>query len=98
LAAAKAGETKTYDILLDDDSQLNVHHIILATGYRPNMENVAFLDRATILDALTTHDGFPALDTEFQTTLPNLYLTGLAATHDFGPNAPRRGSAVSASA
>lgn len=85
IIAAKAGENKTYDILLDDDSTFNVHHIILATGYRPNMHNVTFLERATILDALATNDGFPALDTEFQTNLPNLYVTGLAATHDFGP-------------
>lgn len=76
---------KTYDVLLDDDSQFNVHHILLATGYRPNMNNVAFLDRATILNPLQTIEGFPALDTEFQTSLPNLYVTGLAATRDFGP-------------
>jgi hypothetical protein len=67
------------------DSQLKVHRIILATGYRPNMRNVAFLDCATILDPLATVDGFPALAPEFQTNLPNLYITGLAATRDFGP-------------
>jgi hypothetical protein len=49
------------------------------------MDNVAFLDRATILDSLATVNGFPALDPEFQTNLPNLYVTGLAATRDFGP-------------
>jgi thioredoxin reductase len=76
---------KTYDVLLDNDRTLNVHHIILATGYRPNMQTVAFLDRATILDQLDTIEGFPVLDTEFQTNLPGLYVTGLAATRDFGP-------------
>jgi thioredoxin reductase len=75
----------TYDILLDDDSRFNAHHIILATGYQPEMRNVAFLDKASILDALATTEGFPTLDTEFQTNLPNLYVTGLAATRDFGP-------------
>lgn len=76
---------KTYAVLLDDGSKFNVHHIILATGYKPNMQNVGFLDRATILDTLATNEGFPALDTEFQTNLPGLYVTGLAATRDFGP-------------
>ena len=64
---------------------MHVHHIILATGYAPNMQNVAFLDRTTILHELQTLNGTPKLDTEFQTTLPNLYVTGLAAVQDFGP-------------
>ena len=74
-----------FKVLLDDDSSFNVHHIILATGYRPNMDHVAFLDRPTILNPLETAEGYPCLDTEFQTNLPGLYVTGLAATHDFGP-------------
>lgn len=85
LLAVNARGDRTYDVLLDDDSQFNVHHLILATGYRPNMNNVAFLDRATILNPLATTEGFPVLDTEFQTNLPNLYISGLAATRDFGP-------------
>lgn len=74
-----------YDVVLDDGSRLNVHRIILATGYLPDMRNVAILDRATILDRLRIVDGFPALDSEFQTSLTGLYVTGLAATRDFGP-------------
>ena len=72
-------------MLLDNDTMVNVHHTILATGYQTNMDNVAILDRATIRDTLATNEGFPALDTEFETRLPNLYVTGLAATRDFGP-------------
>ena len=75
----------TYDVLLDDNSKWDVHHVILATGYMPVMDNVAFLDRSTILEPLATVGGFPALDPEFQTNLPNLYVTGFAATRDFGP-------------
>ena len=85
IIGANARDDKTIDVALDDGEQCNVHHIILATGYKPEMKHVAFLDRATILDAMQTIEGFPALDAEFQTTLPNLYITGLAATRDFGP-------------
>lgn len=85
LVVVNTNAKKTFDVLLDDGAQFNVQHIILATGYKPNMQNVAFLDRATILDSLETVDGFPALDTEFQTNHKNLYVTGLAATRDFGP-------------
>jgi thioredoxin reductase len=85
IVAANSRGDNTYDILLDDDSKLNVHHIILATGYRPNIQNVTFLDRSTILDSLATVDGFPSLDPEFQTNHRNLYVAGIASTRDFGP-------------
>lgn len=85
IVAVNARKDKTYDVLLDDHSEFNVHHIILATGYRPNIQNVSFLDRDTILNPLATGEGFPALDENFQTNLPNLYVTGFAATRDFGP-------------
>jgi cation diffusion facilitator CzcD-associated flavoprotein CzcO len=85
IVSAQAHDADTCDVLLDDETRLNVHHIILATGYHPNMHHVAILDRATIRDPLATNEGFPALDPEFQTNLPNLYVTGFAATRDFGP-------------
>jgi cation diffusion facilitator CzcD-associated flavoprotein CzcO len=85
IESAGTRDDGTYDILLSDDSRCNAHHIILATGYAPAMDNVAFLDRSTILERLATVDGFPGLDPEFQTSLPNLYISGLAATQDFGP-------------
>jgi hypothetical protein len=85
IVSARTLADGTYDVLLDDDTTVNVHHIILGTGYLPNMQNVAFLDHATILQELQTLNGSPVLDTEFQTNLPNLYVTGLAAMQDFGP-------------
>jgi len=85
IVAVNARSDLTFDVLLNDDSTCNVHHIILATGYHPNMHNVAFLDRVTILNPLETVEDYPVLDTEFQSNLPNLYVTGLAATGDFGP-------------
>lgn len=85
IVAVNSKDDKTYDVLLDDDAQFNVHRIILATGYRPDIRRLSFLDRATIMDALAINDGFPALDTEFQTNLPNLYVNGIASTRDFGP-------------
>ena len=85
IESAGAHVNGTYEIRLSDNSRCNVHHVILATGYHPAMGNVAFLDRETILDRLATIDGFPLLDPEFQTNLPGLYVSGLAATRDFGP-------------
>jgi thioredoxin reductase len=70
---------------LSDGVKLRIDHVILATGYRVDMGNITFLDRATLLDAMQLIDGCPALDPEFQTRVPGLYVTGLAATRDFGP-------------
>jgi len=85
IASAGARNDGTFDVILNDGSRLNVHRIILATGYRPAMNAVGFLDGATIVNSLQTVDGYPALDPEFQTSLPHLFVTGLAATRDFGP-------------
>jgi cation diffusion facilitator CzcD-associated flavoprotein CzcO len=85
IVATRTAADGTYDVVLDDNTSVNVHHIILATGYLPNMQNVAFLDRTTILQELETLNGSPMLNTEFQSNLPNLYVTGLAAMQDFGP-------------
>ena len=85
IAAAKTLADGTYEVSLNDGTTLNVHRIVLATGYVPNMHNVAFLDGTTMLRELHMLNGSPLLDTEFQTNLPNLYVTGLAAMQDFGP-------------
>jgi len=49
------------------------------------MRNATFLDRTTILDAMQLVDGYAVLDPEFQTMVPGLYVSGFAATRDFGP-------------
>ncbi len=68
---------------LSNGVRLEVDHVILATGYRVDMRNVTFL--ASLLEGVQLVDGYPALDPEFQTSVPGLYVTGLAATRDFGP-------------
>jgi FAD-dependent urate hydroxylase len=73
-----------YKVGLDNGETFEVHQIILATGYRPDMKNVSFLD-TSILNRMDLEDGCPVLDPEFQTSVPGLYITGFAATRDFGP-------------
>ena len=77
---------ENYRVELDQGKRLEVDHFLLATGYRPNMENIHFLDRSSIADRLHVADGSPVLDPEFQTNLPGLYITGIAAMRDFGPS------------
>jgi lysine/ornithine N-monooxygenase len=42
IVAARTAADGTHDVLLDDDTTVNVHNIILATGYLPNMPERRF--------------------------------------------------------
>ena len=72
-------------VRLDNGRTFPVDAIILATGYRVQIDRVPFLARGNILDRLITHNGFPKLDEHFQTNIPGLFITSMPATQDFGP-------------
>ena len=68
---------------LSSGETLPVDHVVLATGYRCDLASVPYLRGVT--DRVQLVDGFPGLDENFQTSLPNLFVTGFPATRDFGP-------------
>src|SRR5208282_1750244 len=72
-------------VRLSVGAQVEVDHLILATGYQVDVQQVSYFSKTTILPRLKTSSGFPNLDEYFQTSVPGLYLTGLTATRDFGP-------------
>jgi cation diffusion facilitator CzcD-associated flavoprotein CzcO len=72
-------------VQLDSGARLVVDHVILATGYKVNIGQVPFLANGNIAAALATRNGFPVLDEQFQTNLPGLFITSMAANQDFGP-------------
>ena len=71
------------EVRLDNDEILTVDEVVFATGYRVDLKQVPFL-ASGLLPALHTRDGFPELDEGFQSNVPGLYFTGLAASRDFG--------------
>jgi len=71
------------DVQLSNGERLVVDHVLLATGYQPNLANIGYLQ--PLLDRIETSDGFPVLDERFQTSVPGLFMPGFVATHDFGP-------------
>ena len=71
-------------VTLDNGERLTVDHIILATGYKVDMDRVPFLVRGNILDELKTQNGYPVLDEHLQTNIPGLFFTSMAAAQDFG--------------
>lgn len=80
------------EILPDDSLQLTLNnrqtlvadHVLLATGYKAQLSNLAFLD-AQLLRQIDTRNGYPALDPNFQSSVPGLYFSSFLATQDFGP-------------
>lgn len=70
---------------LDSGERLAVDHVVLATGYKVNVGQIPFLAKGNIGGQLATRNAFPVLDERFQTNLPGLFITSMAANQDFGP-------------
>ena len=68
---------------LSNGERLAVDRIVFATGYKANLPNVPYL--GGLVDTIHLVDGFPVLDEAFQSNMAGLYITGFAATRDFGP-------------
>jgi FAD-dependent urate hydroxylase len=83
VAACRELPSGEIEVELSDGERVLVDHVLLATGYRPNLANVGYLE--PLLDRIETADGFPVLDEHFQTSVPGLFMPGFVATRDFGP-------------
>jgi hypothetical protein len=73
---------------LQDDrgrvSTLSADHIVAATGYKPDLARLPFLD-AELRGAIDQVDGTPVLSDNFEASVGDLYFVGLAAANSFGP-------------
>jgi thioredoxin reductase len=72
----------TNDNLIGED--LWVDHVIAATGYRPNADRLTFLD-TSLRSRLTRVQQAASVGRNFESSIPGLYLVGLASAHNFGP-------------
>lgn len=63
---------------------LDYEHVIAATGYKPEVRRLPFLDRA-LIESTRTVEGTPVLDRNFESSVPGLYYVGLASANSFGP-------------
>ncbi len=73
------------EIRLDSGQVVTVDHVIMATGYVVDLRRIPLLASGNVLSRIETANGFPALDEHFQTSVPGLFITSLAAGQDFGP-------------
>ena len=68
----------------DGATALAVDHVIAATGFRPALDRLRFLDPA-LAAAVALEEGTPVLDRNFESSVPGLFFTGLSASNAFGP-------------
>ena len=73
------------DVKLDNGDAFVVDDVILATGYKVELERLPFLKNGNLFDKIEVKNGFPVLDPQFQTTAKGLYFTSMPAGQDFGP-------------
>ena len=64
--------------------RLVVDHVIAATGYRVHMGALDFLS-PELQGRVRTVAGYPVLSASFESSVPGLYFSGLAAAATFGP-------------
>ena len=64
--------------------ELNVDHVIAATGYKVRVQRLNFLDEDLRLQMKTFADT-PVLSRNFESSVRGLYFVGLAAAPSFGP-------------
>jgi cation diffusion facilitator CzcD-associated flavoprotein CzcO len=65
-------------------TQIRVDHLVAGTGYRVALERLPFLDPG-LRSRLRQAAGAPVLSRHFESSVPGLYFTGLAAANTFGP-------------
>jgi ribulose 1,5-bisphosphate synthetase/thiazole synthase len=66
------------------DRRVEADHVIAATGFRADLDRLAVLDE-TLRRRIRGARTMPALSTGFESSVPGLYFTGLAAAGSFGP-------------
>jgi hypothetical protein len=88
-AAVLAGRQDNDELVLElggtsGTTQVRVDHLVVGTGYRVGVERLRFLDPG-LQSRLRRVAGAPVLSRHFESSVPGLYFTGLAAANSFGP-------------
>ena len=67
-----------------EDRQLEVDHVIAATGYKAAVSRLSFIDKPVQARVRTAAEA-PILNRHFESSVPGLYFVGAAAANSFGP-------------
>jgi FAD-dependent urate hydroxylase len=85
-SAAEHGDGVRLGLTARDGSarELVADHVISATGYRPDLTRLSFLNTA-LASRLRTVDGSVRVGPDYQSSAPGLYVIGPAVAPTFGP-------------
>ena len=67
-----------------EDRQVDIDHVIAATGYKAAVSRLAFIDES-LRSRVRTVEEAPILNRHFESSAPGLYFVGAAAANSFGP-------------
>ena len=67
-----------------DTTSKKFDHVMLATGYRIDVDKMAMLE-PKLRGSIVRHGGFPVLSGGFESSVPGLHFVGASAVGSFGP-------------
>jgi FAD-dependent urate hydroxylase len=71
-------------VLTLDNGSRRFDHVLLATGYRFDVNKINILD-AQLRSRIIRHDGYPVLSSGFESNVRGLHFVGSSAVASFGP-------------
>ena len=71
-------------VTISDGSRATVDHVILATGYRVDVDKLTMI-HPTLRAEIKADRSIPILDHRFESSVPGLYFVGLTSVRAFGP-------------
>jgi cation diffusion facilitator CzcD-associated flavoprotein CzcO len=81
LSAQRVGDRVALTL---DNGTKRYDHVLLATGYRIDVNKMAMLD-AALRDKVARLNGLPVLSSGFESSVPGLHFVGASAVASFGP-------------
>jgi cation diffusion facilitator CzcD-associated flavoprotein CzcO len=84
IARANAGNGEAVCAMLSDGTSLVADHVILATGFKVDLDRLAYLDPRLRMQ-IRTDGRVPVLNSRFETSVPGLYFAGMTTLPAFGP-------------
>jgi thioredoxin reductase len=69
----------------DGTREIVTDRLVAATGFQVDIDRLAYLDASLRMGIVREAGGIPALDAAFETSVPGLFIVGLASAPVFGP-------------
>jgi thioredoxin reductase len=66
-------------------SVIDAEHVVAATGFRVDVDRLEYLEPSLAKAIEREAPGIPALDSRFETSVPGLFIVGVASAPIFGP-------------